>query len=115
MSYYCGLEIRIKNANAGQKQVIMNALAGLTHEEGWQAYDEKDGHISMEYDRDQCVSWDRWSPLWEGEGREEIARTIWRANGGGCGVQVIVRALEECPYEESEFDEDDYDEMMDDA
>jgi len=112
MGYYCGLRILIQSASSDRTQAIIDALAGLTTPDKWAVGHEEDGRLCLEYDNDQSVSWGQWSGLWDGEGRDEIARAVWKANGKACDVRVTVIALEDCPEENSEYTEEDYEEIM---
>ena len=51
-----------------------------------------------------------------GETEEEFARrlakAIWAANAGFCQVEVAATYLEDLPYEEYNFDEDDYRQLL---
>ena len=83
---YCGLEIVIEDANADREQAIIDALDAWTDEGGWDAVNTGERSVCLEYDNQKRLSRDRLGALWDGEGRDEIARAIWRANGGACYV-----------------------------
>ena len=44
----------------------------------------------------------------EQEFGDRLARAIWKANGGYCHVDVYATCLEDLPYTNYSYDEDDY-------
>ena len=48
------------------------------------------------------------TPIWDGEGREDIAHQAWTANGAYCTVEVRIIDMEDMPCESNDFDEEDY-------
>ena len=112
MGYYGGLLIQIEDARADRQQAIMDGLAKWADKDGWNVGHVIDGHIFLEYDKDQGFDENCWDALWDGEGRDAIARAVWKANGEACRVNVLARDFVECPYKQSAYDADAYEEMM---
>ena len=48
----------------------------------------------------------------EEEFAESLAHAIWKANAGFCSIRVIATYLEDLPYEDYDFEEDEYVEFI---
>ena len=107
MGMFGELAIEIDGVQPGCKENIIEALAKWATPEKWTTSDDW-----MEYDEEKNFYWSVWCDLWDGVGRDEIAHAVWKANGGPCEITVKLWATEHAPYDESEYDENDYHKMM---
>ena len=104
MGYYCRLAIEINEPKPDKTDAICDALSEWTEGDKWQNIILPPGRRWLYYCEDQDVSWGTWGDLWDGSGRDEIAKRVFHANEAPCYVRVGVSALEDAPYEESEYD-----------
>ena len=113
MGRYCNVTVSVL-APADKEGAVASSVDWLDSDE-WDSFDSKTepGYRWIEYSKDENLSWDTFMPLWEGPGRDDIAKQIWTAVGSYCPIDVSVSDLEETPTESSEYEEDEYEEIMD--
>lgn len=108
MGRYCNLTVSVL-APADKEGAVTSAVDWLDSDK-WDSFEAKNkpGHRYIEYCEDENLSWSTFTGLWEGDGRDEIAKQIWTAVGSYCPIQIHVSDLEETPTESSEYEEDEY-------
>ena len=108
MGRYCNLTVSVL-APAEKEAAVTNAVEWIDSDK-WDSFDAKDkaGYRYIKYCEDENLSWSTFMELWEGDGRDEIAKQIWTAVGSFCPIEVQVSDLEETPTESSEYEEDEY-------
>jgi hypothetical protein len=99
MSRYYEMSVEIRGYNNSYKTNIVSAA-----EEEW--------NFDNWYEHENYLNASGQSNLCGGEGEDEfatrLAKAIWKANGGFCNVEIIATYLEDLPYENYTFDEDEY-------
>ena len=99
MSRYYSMHVTITGAAPERIEAVKEAAKAEWEFDDWH---ESDGVLTA------C----REDRLCGGETEEQFARrlakAIWAANAGSCQVELAATYLEELPYEEYSFDEEDY-------
>jgi hypothetical protein len=103
MSRYYSMSVAITDARPDRFDEIRAAASAEWAFDDWQEFD---GVLTASADDRLC------SGETEPEFAERLARAVWAANGGACGVDVTATYLEELPSESYSLDESDYDRLI---
>jgi hypothetical protein len=103
MSRYYNMSVTVTGARPDRFDEIRASASAEWAFDDWQ---EHDGVLTASADDRLCGG------ETEPEFAERLAKTVWAANGGPCGVDVTATYLEELPSESYSLDESDYDRLI---
>ena len=103
MSRLYSIEITVKEPKPDKVDEIKDAARSLWPFDDWTTvgrYHSSSGESSLG------------GGMSEEEMAESLVKAVWKANGAYCVVKVRAACLEHIPYNDHEFDEDDYDDWV---
>ncbi len=103
MSRYYNMSVTVTGARPDRVEGIRASASAEWAFDDWQ---EHDGVLTASADDRLCGG------ETEPEFAERLAKAVWAANGGACGVDVTATYLEELPSESYSLDESDYNRMI---